>query len=175
MGAADRALVRLCGVSALLAAALASAQERFDHRGSIGLTAATGGEIATARAASGGSDIGPRLPVELGGTFALGDHNELRAAVRLSVLGPQLGWSTYAGLRSSFGAERWKTFFDLDFAAHLAPVWTLGARVAVGLQYDVLPVMGVFTALGGQLGGGAGLRLSFELMAGLQFRTYLLE
>lgn len=152
----------------------ALAQARYDHRGSIGATVGAGVEVL----ASGGrisSDNGVRMPTEIAGTFSVTDHTEARAAIRLALFGPQLAWSAYAGVRSSFGYEKWKTFFDLDFAAHIAPNWALGARVAVGLQYDFLPVMGVFSTLGGQLGGGSGLRLSFELMVGLQFRTYVLE
>jgi len=45
----------------------------------------------------------------------------------------------------------------------------------VGAQYDFLPTMGVYSTLGAQLGGGSGMRLSFELLIGFQFRTYLLE
>ena len=158
-----------------LTATGALAQQRYDHRGSIGATVGLGGEILATGAVRGLSDNGVRLPTEIGGTISITDRTEGRAAVRLALFGPQLAWSAYAGVRSSFGYEKWKTFFDLDFAAHFAPVWTLGARVAVGLQYDFLPVMGVFSTLGGQIGGGAGLRLSFELMAGVQFRTYVLE
>lgn len=159
----------------LLAATGSLAQERYDHHGALGLTVATGGEILATGAAKGATDNGLRLPIELGGTLSVTNRSEARLAARLTVFGPQLAWSAYAGVRSSFGYEQLKTFFDLDFAAHFCPVWTLGARVAAGVQYDFLPVMGVYTTLGAQVGGGAGLRLSFELMAGLQFRTYLFE
>jgi hypothetical protein len=42
------------------------------------------------------------------------------------------------------------------------------------VQFEVLPVLGVFAVAGVQGGGGAGLRLSFELLLGVQFRTYVL-
>jgi hypothetical protein len=158
----------------LLLSTAAAAQERYDHRGSLGLIAGAGGEIVSA-AATGTSDNGVRLPIEVGGTASITDRTEAKVAARIAALGPALDWSALAGVRSSFGYEKWKTFFDLDFAAHFAPVWTLGARVAVGVQYDFLPTMGVYSALGGQLGGGAGMRLSFELVIGFQFRSYLLE
>jgi hypothetical protein len=166
---------RVFALAVALVATGALAQQRYDHRGSIGATAGLGGEVLASTAVGGLGDNGVRMPMELAGTISITDRTEGRAAVRLALFGPRLAWSAYAGVRSSFGYEKWKTFFDLDFAAHFAPVWTLGARVAVGVQYDFLPVMGVFSTLGGQLGGGAGLRLSFELMAGVQFRTYVLE
>lgn len=153
----------------------AFAQQRYDHRGSVGLIVGTGGEILASGASGGVSDNGLRLPIELGATLSITDRTEGRLAARLALFGPALAWSAYAGVRSSFGYEQFKTFFDLDFAAHFAPVWTLGARVAVGAQYDFLPVLGVYSTLGAQLGGGSGLRLGFELMVGLQFRSYLLE
>ncbi|MFZ5445742.1 MAG: hypothetical protein ACOZQL_37460 [Myxococcota bacterium] len=159
-------------------ALVASAAWANDHRGSLGLTLSTGGEFVTAIAVAGAGDRGGRIPIELGATLALFDRTELRVAGRLEPGLPPLtilGGSLYAGIRNSFGFERWKTFFDLDFAAHLAPQLSLGGRVAVGLQYDVLPIMGVYATIGGQLGGFAGLRLSFEGMVGVQFRTYLFE
>ncbi|MEW5737771.1 MAG: hypothetical protein AB1938_02535 [Myxococcota bacterium] len=158
-----------------LSATGALAQARYDHHGALGLTVSTGGEILATGAVGSGTDNGLRLPVEVGGTLSVTSRSEARLAARVTFFGQLPSWSAYAGVRSSFGYEQLKTFFDLDFAAHFYPVWTLGARVAVGLQYDFLPVMGVYSTLGGQLGGGAGLRLSFELMVGLQFRTYLFE
>lgn len=161
-------------VLALLAAP-ALASDRYDHRGALGLTVAAGGEIVAAAGNQVFGDNGVRVPLELGGTASITDHTELRAAGRVSLLGLRVGSSAYLGLRNTYGWEKLKTFFDLDFAAHFTPIWTLGARVGLGVQYDFLPVMGAYAQLGGQLGGGGGLRLSFELLVGVQLRTYLLE
>ncbi len=163
---------------ALLAAGLSRAEERYDHRGALGLTAAVGGEFVTAVSGVGTGEAGFRLPLELGGTFSVGDQTELRAAARLSPgLGPitALGASFYAGIRNFFGYEQWKTFFDLELAVHVTPYLAIGVRGAFGVQFDFLPIMGVYAQLGGQLGGASSLRLSFEVMAGMQFRTYLFE
>ena len=94
---------------ALLCSGVALADERFDHHGSLGLTAAFGGEFVTAVSLSDSGERGGRLPLELGGTFAVGNHSELRLAARLSPgISPitALGASFYGGLRNSFGYEQ---------------------------------------------------------------------
>ncbi|MDP2272055.1 MAG: hypothetical protein Q8K32_15055 [Archangium sp.] len=161
-----------------LASSAAFADERYDHRGSLGLTVAFGGEVVAAVTTGANGERGLRLPIEVGGTLSLSDHNELRLAGRLSPgVSPltAFGGSFYAGLRNSIGYEQWKTFFDLELAAHVTPFLAFGVRGAFGVQFDFLPVMGVYAQLGGQLGGATSLRLSFEVMAGVQFRTYVFE
>ncbi len=167
--------VALC--CALLVAGGASAQS---HRGSLGLTVATGGEGLTLISTSTQvmSESGFRVPIELGATLGITDKSELTLSGRfmpgvysVSFVGAAL----FAGLRQSFGYEKWKTFFDLQLAIHVAPAFTAGARFAFGVQYDFLDVMGVYAALGAQLGGALALRLSGELIIGLQFRTYVFE
>jgi hypothetical protein len=154
---------------------LAAAAERYDHRGALGLTVAAGGEFSSFGGASDRFTETLRAPLELGSTVSMTDHSELRLSGRVA-LGPGApAWSAYFGLRNSFGYEQLKTFFDLDFAAHVFAGWALGARAGVGVQYDFLPIMGAYALVGGQLGGGSALRLSFEAMVGLQFRTYLFE
>lgn len=150
------------------------AEDSWGHRGALGLTVSGGGELVTGIVPGAQGDNGPRAPLELGGTLSVAERTELRLAARCAPPGPRPGWSVYAGLRNARG-ERFKTFFDLDLAAHLAPLWTLGLRLGLGVQYEVLPVMGVFAVAGLQGGGGAGLRLSFELLLGVQLRTYLFE
>lgn len=162
----------------LLASSLALGQQRFDHRGSLGLTVAAGGEALSAVSSVATGERGFRIPLEVGGTLSLSDHSELRLAGRIAPgISPitALAGSIYAGIRNSFGFEQLKTFFDLELAVHLTPFLAIGARAAFGVQYDFLPIMGVYAQLGGQLGGATSLRLSFELMAGVQFRTYLFE
>ncbi len=162
----------------MLASSAALAEDRSDHRGSLGLTVAFGGEFVTAVTSNAMGERGARLPIEVGATLGVSDHNELRLSGRLSPgVGPltAVGGSIYAGLRNSVGYDQWKTFFDLELAAHVAPFLAFGVRGAFGVQFDFLPVMGVYAQLGGQLGGATSLRLSFEVMAGVQFRTYVFE
>ncbi|MBI3183900.1 MAG: hypothetical protein HYZ28_17320 [Myxococcales bacterium] len=121
-------------------------------------------------------ESGQRADVDLGGTIAIGhDGNELKAFGRASLGGPSIDWSLAAGYRGYFGHGRFKTFFDLDAAAHLTPQLTFGPRVGFGLQYELSPLAGIFTGLAAQLGFGGALRFDAELIVGLQFRSYLLE
>lgn len=169
---------RLSLAGLLLLAGVAAAEERYDHRGALGLTVASGVEALTAVTITQLGERGARFPIEVGGTLSLSDHNELRVAGRLApALSPltTLAGSLYAGIRNSIGYAQWKTFFDLDLAVHVAPFFAIGARAAFGAQYDFLPIMGVYAQLGGQLAGGTSLRLSGEVLVGLQFRTYLFE
>jgi hypothetical protein len=96
--------------------------------------------------------------------------------------------------------EQWKTFFDLDLCAHFTPAWSAkirpdglagpfeapgtvnagltvqgGPRVAIGVQFDFLPVSGAYLAIAGQLGFGTGVRFGAEMLFGFQLRSYLLE
>ena len=170
------AAARVVSLAVALWGLLGHAQESWGHRGSLGATVAGGGEYITAISTSQGglNENGFRAPIELAGTLSITEHTELRLAGRVAPPGPRVGWSVYAGIRNSRG-ERFKTFFDLDLAAHIAPIWTLGLRLGLGVQYELLPVLGAFAVAGVQGGGGAGLRLSFELLVGLQFRTYLFQ
>ena len=162
----------------LLASGLCLAQERYDHRGALGLTVAAGGEVVTAISSQALGERGVRVPLEVGGTLSVSDHNELRLAARLSPgLSPitALSASFYGGIRNSIGLDQWKTFFDLELAVHATPFLAFGLRGAFGVQYDFFPIMGVYAQIGAQLGGASALRLSFEVMAGVQFRTYVFE
>jgi hypothetical protein len=158
----------------VMLAGAAAAQERWDHRGSVGLLAGFGVE---GRSSIGimQSDSGARLFPELGGTLALSDRWHLKLAGRLSLLGQSLGVMIIAGVRSTYG-QRFKTFFDLDASVNAVPVFTIGPRVAFGVQYELFDVVGAFTSAGVNFGvGPAGARIGFEFLVGLQFRSYLLE
>ena len=150
------------------------------HRGSLGLTVAAGGDYSTIIGATSGvhNESGLRLPLEIGGSLGITRKSELHLTGRFE---PGVynvafaGLSFYAGLRQSFGYEKWKTFFDLDFAMHALPVVTLGLRFAFGVQYDFADIAGVYVAAGAQAGGLLHLRISGELIIGFQFRSYLFE
>lgn len=158
----------------VLLASSAFAQERWDHQGSLGLTIAAGYENRTS-ITIGNADTGHRLIPEIGGTLALTRSWSAKLAGRVAFFGPQLGLSFLGGLRSTFG-DRFKTFFDLDLAVHAVPIFTIGPRVAFGVQYELSEVIGVFAVAGVQLGvAPRGIRFGAEVLIGLQFRTYLLE
>ncbi|MCU0698073.1 MAG: hypothetical protein MUC96_16325 [Myxococcaceae bacterium] len=155
-------------------AGTAFAQERWDHRGSVGLLTGVGVEGRTSIGVMQ-SDSGARLLPEVGGTLALSERWHLKLAGRLALLGPQVGVMILAGVRSTYG-QRFKTFFDLDASVNAVPLFTIGPRVAFGVQYELAEIVGAFASAGVNFGvGPAGARLGFELMIGLQFRSYLLE
>jgi len=155
----------------LLLGGVALAEDRTDHLGALGVTVAGGAEFGST---IGGQVpyLGFRAPLELGATLGVTDRTEVRVAGRLAPPWPQPDWSLTAGIRNSRGAL-WKTFFDLDLAVHLAPLWTVGLRFGFGVQYELSPVLGVFLVAAVQGGGGAGLRLAGELLLGFQLRSYL--
>lgn len=172
VAAASRALA----VAALLTAGSAFAEQRFDHRGSVGLLLGGGIEFKEGAAAGTERDSGLRYLGDLGGTFAVDyDGNELMALVRGSFGRPQIGSALILGYRGYFGADRAKTFFDLGGALHFTPAFTAGARLGFGFQYELSSVIGVYVGAAAQLGGGNGIRFSAEVISGLQFRSYLLE
>lgn len=149
------------------------AQERWDHRGAVGLLAAVGGEVRASNSATQ-VDNGLRGDVDLGGTVSFTDRTELLLLGRLSLGGAQF-FSLTAGIRSGYQLERWRTFFDLSATVHFGSLWTVGPRVAVGVQYELHPLVGLYSTVGGQIGWGAGLRLVGEVSLGVQLRSYLLE
>ena len=171
----------------LLVARAVQAEEpvaTYQHRGSLGGHVATGSEFVSSSVWSG--DSGFRLLVEAGGTVALGEKFELKVAGRLTPWPGLLSGAILAGLRGSYGYAQFKTFFDLDLLVHLASrvdaqgqplrvAASVGPHVSLGAQYDFSQVAGVYAALGGTIGFGNGLRSQFELLVGLQFRTYIFE
>ena len=181
----------------LLLATSAHADERYDHKGAVGLLIGFSGERKDAATLLGGGDAGWRFGTELGVTFAVGgDGNALRAALRGLFGGIEPGCSKLQrcapvdlslmlGYRGYFDMGQWKTFFDIDAAQHIVPrfnesnartqLYTIGPRVAIGAQFDFLPVAGVYLLLEGQIGFGDGLRYGAGLQLGFQLRSYLLE
>jgi hypothetical protein len=181
----------------------AQADERYDHKGAVGLLIGFSGEYKASATLGGGGDEGFRFGTELGMTYAVGaEGNALKAAVRALFGGIKPGCSNFPsgelrgscapvdlalflGYRGYFDLGQWKTFFDIDAAQHIVPrfnpsnartqVYTIGPRVAVGAQFDFLPVAGSFLMLEGQIGFGDGLRYGAALVFGFQLRSYLLE
>jgi hypothetical protein len=161
---------------ALGAAAVARADERYDHRGAVGVLVGSGGEWLNAASGPGLALQGFRLDVDLGGTYAIGDNgNELMLLGRAIFGGPSLEGSLILGYRGYFGQDEVKTFFDAGVAGHLMPELAVGPRLGFGVQYEFSPLVGAYAGIGGQVALGQTLRFDFELCLGLQVRTYILE
>jgi hypothetical protein len=153
----------------------AAAQMRLDHRGSVGLLIGSGLEVQEAVSGTV-REGGTRALLDLGGTIAVGhEGNELMALARAGFGGPSINWTAIGGYRGYFGVDAWKTFFDLGIAAHFTRAFTLGPRVGFGVQYELGSLAGAYVGGAAQLSGGNGFRFSGELIAGFQFRSYLLE
>src|ERR1700687_139478 len=168
-------LFRRLFLTAVLLSTTAQAMERWDHRGAVGLLTAVGldvqdrvkGEVATEQAG--------RFAGILGGTWAIGnDGNEVKLFVQAFARGGT-AWAISAGYGGYFGQERFKTFYDLDGRFDLSPVFTVGPRVGLGLQYEATQTIGVFAMLATRIGVGNGWAFSGEAFVGVQLRTYLLE
>ena len=159
----------LCGGAAL-------AEDRWDHRGSLGLLLGTGYEVGETRSTSGVLASGSRLDADLGGTYALpGSNDEILMFLRGGFLGGRVDLSLTGGYRGYFGLDEFKTFFDAGLSVHATPYWSVGPRVGLGVQYEFSPVVGAYVSLAGQLGAGNGVRYDAEVTTGLQFRSFLLE
>ena len=74
----------------LLASSLALGQQRYDHRGSLGLTVAAGGEVLTAVSITASGERGFRIPLEVGGTLSISSvgRGEIRGQRDNNLSGP---------------------------------------------------------------------------------------
>lgn len=151
----------------------ALAQERLDHKNSLGLTVAGGGEVRTAIVTTGRIDQGLRANADVGATWGFGLKWSALLAGRMTFGGP-LGLAFMGGVRNAWG-EQFKTFFDLTVIVHVLPNITVGPRFAIGAQYELNQLFGVFALAAAQFGGGQGLRIGGELMAGFQVRSYIFD
>ncbi len=164
-----------CAVLVLLLSSSANADAFYDHRGAVGLLLSGGVEHDDVVSTVQAGEIGNRLTTELGGTWANDNGNEWLLLGRASWFGPTIAWAASAGYRGYFGAERVRTYFDLLAMVHLAPQVSAGPRLDLGVQYELGNTVGVFAQAGVNLGFGGGLRFGAEVLAGFQFRSYLLE
>ena len=157
-----------------LCSSAALADERFDHRGAVGLLVGAGLEHYDVVGGVGGGGL--LLDADLGATYAVGyNGNELTLLLRGGFLGPHLDAMIAFGYRGYFGRERIKTFVDFGLSAHSMPLVTLGPRVGFGVQYELSEVVGFYFGTAAQLGFSSVIRFDAELLAGVQIRSYLLE
>jgi hypothetical protein len=181
MGVSPASRLLIAGL--LLASAPAAADaERFDHQGSLGLLVGAEYEGVQSVALNGNvvKDRGGRYVADLGATRSVGySGNEVLLLAGLGFdnqTGKPLDLGLAGGYRGYFGRDRFKTFVDLDLSAHMLRLFTLGPRVAAGVQWELSSVLGVFAGLAGELGVGTiELRYSAQVLIGFQPRTYLFE
>jgi hypothetical protein len=162
-------------VCATLLTASAGVGEGRGHRGSVGLLV---DGILDARASVGGdgraADNGVKPGLGVGGTWALDDRLEVKLSGRLFPTAASL-FAVSGGLRNGYQLERWRTFVDLELAAYLGRLWSLGPRLGLGVEYELHPLVGISVALGTHFGLGSGARFLGECVVGVHLRSYLFE
>ena len=158
----------------LTACTAAPAAERFDHRGAVGLLLGGGAEVG--ELVHGGQfDEYSRGIVDLGISVApTSDGNEYKLVIEAAKPG-SLQWLVYGGYRGYFGEDRLKTFFDIDGAFDVRPNFTVGPRLALGVQYDFHPLFGLFGGVAARIGIGSPSLFAAGVFAGFQLRSYLLQ
>src|SRR5262249_47499397 len=147
---------------------LAAAADRYDHRGAIGFLLGPGVAFKD-RAVSGRViEQSSWLAGMVGGTYAIGtEGNELKLLAQgFRITSGGSAWAVSAGYRGYFGQEEAKTFFDLDARADVAPVFAIGPRLGFGVQYELLPTLGVFAAVAAHAGAGHGVIFGAEAFVG---------
>ena len=154
-----------------------SAADRFDHRGAVGLLIGYGIAFKDRLISGHLTEEGSLVAGMLGGTYAIGtEGNELKLLAQgFRIVGDGTAWAVSGGYRGYFGQEQFKTFFDLDARADVAPTFALGPRLGFGVQFEALPTLGLFISVAAHAGAGKGLVFGAEAFAGIQIRSYLLE
>ncbi len=156
---------------------LSNAADRFDHRGAVGLLLGYGMAFKDRVISGHLIEQSSLVAGMLGGTYAIGtEGNELELLAQgFRIVGGGSAWAVSGGYRSYFGQEQIKTFIDLDARADIAPTFAFGPRLGFGVQFELLPTLGLFAAVAAHAGGGNGLVFGAEVFAGIQIRSYLLE
>jgi len=171
--------VRVCLLAALLLApgvAGAEEEERWDHRGALGLLVGGGIDFKREVKAGGETEEGRRALLETMLTFPLGvSGNEWTLGARTGFGGPSVDVAVAGGLRAYFGDERFKTYLTAEVAVHVTPNVTAGPRLGFGVQYELLPTFGLYLGGAAEVTAGQGIRISGAVLAGIQLRTYIFE
>ena len=126
--------------------------------------------------AGGETEEGRRTVLESLLSFPLGvSGNEWTVGARTGFGGPSVDVALAGGLRAYFGDERWKTYFTAELALHVTPNVTAGPRLGIGVQYELLPTLGLYLGGAAEVTAGQGIRISGAVLGGLQLRTYVFE
>ena len=176
-GAAHRWTVVLAlGLLLLPAAVRAEEEERFDHRGALGFLVGGGIDFKREVKSGGETEEGRKALLETLLTFPLGESgNEWTVGARTGFGGSAVDVAIAGGLRAYFGEERFKTYLTAELAVHVTPNVTAGPRLGFGIQYELLPVFGLYLGGAAEVTAGQGIRIAAAVVGGLQFRTYIFE
>lgn len=165
--------------AALLPAAAAALEPRFDHRDSHGPVL----ELLFAHdsvTAAGRSTNAWRPALRAGwGVDVTGDGGELIVAADLALRSwsdpadRRVLLSTSARYRGYFGTEEWKTFFEAGLWTPLTSRLGIGPLVGLGVVYDFSQDTGVFAGAEFATAFGDGRIVSLAGLAGLQLRFAL--
>jgi hypothetical protein len=125
---------------------------------------------------SGGqTEEGGRALLETLLTFPLGvSGNEWTLGARTG-FGPSVDVAIAGGIRAYFGDDRFKTYLTAELALHVTPNVTAGPRLGFGVQYELLPVLGIYLGGAAEVTAGQGIRIAAGVVGGFQFRTYIFE
>ncbi|HZJ54087.1 MAG TPA: hypothetical protein VFD38_08105 [Myxococcaceae bacterium] len=164
------------GLLLIPGAVRADEEERFDHRGALGFLVGGGIDFKREVKSGGETEEGRRGVLETLLTFPLGlSGNEWTVGARTGFGGPSVDVALAGGLRAYFGEERFKTYLTAELAIHVAPNVTAGPRLGFGIQYELLPVFGLYLGGAAEVTAGQGIRIAGAVVGGLQIRTYIFE
>lgn len=164
------------GLLLVPAAARAEEEQRWDHRGALGLLLGGGVDFKREVKAGGDTEEGNRALLETLLTFPMGlSGNEWTVGARTGFGGPSVDVAIAGGLRAYFGDDRFKTYLTAELAVHVTPNVTAGPRLGFGVQYELLPVFGLYLGGAAEVTAGQGIRIAGALVGGIQLRTYIFE
>ena len=109
-------------------------------------------------------------------SFPLGQSgNEWTVGTREAIGSGIVDVSIAGGIRAYFGDDRFKTYLTAELSLHVTPNVMAGPRVGIGVQYELLPTLGIYLEGAVEVAAGQGIRLSGSVLGGLQLRTYVFE
>jgi hypothetical protein len=154
----------------------AEEEQRFDHRGALGLLVGGGVDFKREVKSGGETEEGGRALLETLVTFPMGaSGNEWTVGARTGFGSPSVDVAIAGGLRAYFGDDRFKTYLTAELALHVTPNVTAGPRLGFGIQYELLPVLGIYLGGAAEVTAGQGIRIAAGVVGGFQFRTYIFE
>jgi hypothetical protein len=154
----------------------AEEEQRFDHRGALGLLVGGGVDFKREVKTGGETEEGRRALLETLLTFPLGvSGSEWTVGARTGFGGPSVDVAIAGGLRAYFGEERFKTYLTAELSLHVTPNVTAGPRLGFGIQYELLPVFGLYLGGAAEVTAGQGIRIAAAVVGGIQVRTYIFE
>lgn len=157
-------------------AARAEQEERWDHRGALGVLVGGGIDFKREVKSGGETEEGRRALLETLLTFPFGaSGNEWTVGARTGFGGPSVDVAVTGGLRAYFGDDRLKTYLTAELVVHVTPNVTAGPRLGFGIQYELFPTLGLYLGGAAEVTAGQGIRIAGAVLGGIQLRTYIFE